>query len=119
MKPQIVHAHAPVHDVVNQRRSSLLKGGSWKKQRIAWIIPSADLIPAKVYLSHCSLIFPPNQGVFRLLALGMEVGDAYSSALEQVMTHPDLSTWEYLLTIEHDNIPPQDGILKLDRKSVV
>lgn len=91
----------------------LMKGASWKKQRIVLVLPAADSIPAKVCLSHWNLIFPPNQGVARILAQGMEVGDAYSSALEQILAHPDLSQWEYLLTIEHDNMPPQDGVLKL------
>lgn len=94
-------------------RARLLKGASWKKQRIILVLPAADLIPAKVCLSHWNLIFPPNQGVVRILAQGMEVGDAYSTAIEQVLAHPNLGKWEYLLTIEHDNMPPQDGVLKL------
>ena len=77
------------------------------------LIPSAAMIPAKVALSHWNLIFPPNQAVYRMLCLGLEVGDAYSQALELVLGHPELNQWEYLLTIEHDNIPPQDGLLKL------
>lgn len=91
----------------------LLKGGSWKKQRTIVILPSSDMIPAKVALSHWNLAFPPNNGVLRMLATGMEVGDAYSTAIEQILSHPELSTWEYILTIEHDNCPPSDGVLKL------
>jgi len=34
------------------------QGGSWKKQRTIVVLPSADLIPAKVALSHWSLVFP-------------------------------------------------------------
>jgi hypothetical protein len=94
-------------------RARLIKGGSWKKQRIVVALPAADAIPAKVALSHWNLIFPPNQPVMRILALGMEVGDAYSSTIEQVIGHPELSTWEYLLTLEHDNMPPPDGVVKL------
>lgn len=94
-------------------RARLLKGASWKKQRVVMLIPAGDSIPAKVYLAHLNLIFPPNQGVARILAQGMEVGDAYSTALEQVLAHPDLSQWEYLLTIEHDNAPPPDGVVRL------
>jgi hypothetical protein len=48
-----------------------------------------------------------------MLCLGMEVGEAYSSAIEQVLGHPDLKEWEYILTMEHDNVPPSDGLLKL------
>lgn len=94
-------------------RARLLRGGSWKKQRIVVVIPSADLIPAKVALSHWNLAFPPNNGVARILAQGLEVGDAYSSAIEQVLAHPDFSQWEYLLTIEADNCPSGDGVIKL------
>jgi hypothetical protein len=90
-----------------------MRGGSWKKQRIVVILPAADMIPAKVALSHWNLGFPPNNGVCRLLALGMEVGDAYSKAIESILAHPEFSQWEYILTIEHDNTPPPDGVLKL------
>jgi len=94
-------------------RTRLLQGGTWKRQRIIVILPSADLIPAKVALSHWNLAFPPNNGVLRILAQGMEVGDAYSSAIEQILAHPDLSQWEYILCVEHDNLVPSDGVLKL------
>ena len=91
----------------------ILKGGSWKRQRIIVLIPSANTIAAKVALSHWNLMFPPNQGVIKMLCLGMEVGDAYSQAIDQILAHPDLKDWEYVLTLEHDNIPPPDGVLKL------
>lgn len=91
----------------------LIKGGSWKKQRIVVILPAAATLPAKVALSMWNLAFPPNQPVVRILAQGMEVGEAYSSAIEQVLAHPELSKWEYILTIEHDNMPPQDGVVRL------
>jgi len=113
-KPQIVTLDGGVHNTdLEGARERILKGGSWKKQRIIVLIPSSDLIPAKVALSHWGLIFPPNNAVYRMLCLGMEVGDAYSQAIENVLAHPDLSQWEYILTIEHDNIPPADGVLKL------
>ena len=91
----------------------LIKGGSWKRQRIAVIIPSGDMIPAKVALSLWNLGFPPNNGVVRILAEGMEVGEAYSNAIEQILGHPQLSEWEFVLTIEHDNLVPSDGVIKL------
>jgi len=113
-KPQIVTLDGGVHNTdLEGARERILKGGSWKKQRIIVLIPSSDLIPAKVALSHWGLIFPPNNAVYRMLCLGMEVGDAYSQAIDNILAHPDLSQWEYILTIEHDNIPPADGVLKL------
>lgn len=91
----------------------IIKGATWKRQRVVMMIPAANMIPAKVYLSHRSLIFPPNQAMFPMLCLGDEVGIAYSNAIEHVLAHPELSQWEYILTIEHDNTPPPDGVLKL------
>jgi hypothetical protein len=89
------------------------KGATWKKQRIITLIPAGQMISTKVYLSHCGLIFPPNQPSFRMASIGMEVGEAFSQTVEDILNHPELSQWEYILTIEHDNIPPADGILKL------
>ena len=115
MKPQLV-----VQDFQGQLNADgdatharLLKGGSWKKQRIVVVIPAGESIAAKVALTHWNLIFPPNQGVVRILAQNMEVGDAYSSAIDNILAHPDLSQWEFLLTLEHDNTPPADGVLML------
>jgi len=115
MKPELVVTDmSGIHNQdVSKSRARLMKGGTWKRQRIIVVLPASDLIPAKVALSHWNLAFPPNNGVVRILAQGMEVGDAYSSAIDQVLAHPDLSQWEYILTIEHDNCPPGDGILKL------
>lgn len=87
--------------------------GSWKKQRIVWIIPSGDTIPAKAYLSHRSLIFPPNQAMTPLLIENAEVGAAFDTAIDMVLGHGELSQWEYILTIEHDNIPEPIGVMKL------
>ena len=91
----------------------MVEGGSWKKQRTIMLIPAGAMIPTKVYLSHCSLVFPPNQGAHRMAAVGMEVGEAFSSSIAEIIAHPELSQWEYLLTIEHDNCPQPDGLVKL------
>jgi hypothetical protein len=93
-------------------RSRLLQGASWKKQRIVVILPAAQTMSTKVALSHWNLMFPPNNGVYRFLAQGMEVGEAYSTAIDQILAS-ELASWEYILTIEHDNCPPPDGVLAL------
>lgn len=115
MKPQlVVQDFAGIHNTsLEQTAGRLLKGGSWKKQRIVIIVPADAKIPAKASFAWWNLAFPPNQPVFKMLAQGMEVGEAYSTAIEQILSHPELSRWEYLLTIEHDNLPPPDGVVKL------
>ncbi len=115
MKPQITIQDVGGLNNANPEavRSRLIKGASWKKQRVIVVIPAGDSIPAKVALAHWNLVFPPNNGVMRILAQGMEVGEAYSTTLEQILAHPELSQWEFVLTLEHDNAPPYDGLLKL------
>jgi hypothetical protein len=115
MKPQLV-----IQDMggvnnsdLDVTKARLMKGASWKNQRIIVILPAADVIPAKVALAYWNLGFPPNNGVVRILAQGMEVGEAYSQAIEGILADPNLSQWEYILTIEHDNAPPGDGVIKL------
>jgi len=110
----VTEASPGIHNLnLELARGRIIEGGSWKKQRTIALIPSAHMIPAKVALSHWNLITPPNQPFYRVLALGLEVGDAYSQAIEALVGHPELGTWEYLLTIEADNMPPPDGLLKL------
>ena len=115
MKPQlVVQDFGGAHNADPEgTRARLIRGASWKRQRIVVIIPSADRMPAKCALAMWNLAFPPNNGCLRMLALGQEVGEAYSNAIEQILGHPELSTWEYLLTIEEDNAPPADGVVKL------
>lgn len=114
MKPQLISLDAGVHNSDQQASATrIIRGASWKKQRIVVIIPAGAQMPTKAALALWALAFPPNQGVYRMAALGMEVGEAYSNAIEQVLAHPDLREWEYILTVEHDNIPPWDGVPRL------
>lgn len=113
MEPQIVSYDFGRHNADGRSASRILEGGTWKKQRTIMLIPAAAQIPSKCALALWNLITPPNQGVYRMLCLGMEVGHAYSAAIEQILANPELSQWEYLLTVEMDNVPPPDGLLKL------
>lgn len=116
-KPEIVVPGLGRHNLDLQASASrILEGGTWKKQRVIVMVPSANMIPAKVALAQWNLIFPPNQAAFKMLCLGMEVGHAYSEAIQFVLEHPDLKDWEYILTMEHDNTPPPDGLVKLIKR---
>jgi hypothetical protein len=91
----------------------VIESGSWKRQRIVMLIPAGRMVPSRAALSWMNLVFPPNNGVVRWLCLNMEVGEAYSEAITQILSNPELSEWEYVLTVEHDNIVPQDGVVRL------
>lgn len=93
--------------------SRVLNTGSWKRQRVIMLIPAGKSVPSKAALSWMNLYFPPNNGVVRWLCMNMEVGEAYSAAISQILSDPELSQWEYLFTLEHDNCPPPDAVVKL------
>jgi hypothetical protein len=94
-------------------RLRVIRGGSWKKQDIIVLVPAASMVPTKVAMSWWNLIFPPNNGVIKIAIEGAEVGKAYSEAIENIINHPQLSKFKYILTLEHDNIPPPGGVLRL------
>lgn len=91
----------------------VVRGGSWKKQRVIMMLPVDDMISTRVMMHLMALAFPPNNAVHRHYQMGDEVGVAYSQAIEAFINHPELSKWEYLLTVESDNTPPSDGVIKL------
>lgn len=115
MKPQLTsQSFAGAHnDNLKKTTSRLMKGGSWKRQRVVVVLPTDSLMPSKTCLALRNLYFPPNQMCHWILAQGYEVGEAYSQAIEAILANPDLSQWEYLLTVEHDNLPPPDGLVRL------
>lgn len=94
-------------------RSRVIEGGTWKRQRIVMVIPTGHAIPAKVALALMNLSLPPNNPIMRILAVGLEVGEAYSRAVDGILSEPTLSDWEYMLTCEHDNLPRPNSLLKL------
>jgi hypothetical protein len=117
MKPQIVSLGCGANNEdLAQSTQRIIEGGSWKRQRTVMLIPAGAQIPTKVYLSHCGLVFPPNQGAHRMAAIGMEVGEAFSNSIEAILADPNLREWEYLLTIEWDNVPPADGLVRLIKR---
>ncbi|MBP9687614.1 hypothetical protein KBD68_03065 [Candidatus Woesebacteria bacterium] len=115
VKPQIVFQnYEGVHntdlDVTNNR---LETQKFYKDLSTICIIPTRGMISAKVVQNWWSLMTPMNQKFIRVFMIGMEVGAAYSAAIEQILANPVLSEWKYILTLEEDNMPPPDGLLKL------
>lgn len=100
---------------LERSRTRLLEGKTYQNLSTIWVTPiPGKHVPAKaVFESWLNLIAPMNQPLFRLPVIGMEVGDAYNWAVETIMAHPQLSKFKYILTLEHDNMPPPDGLLKL------
>jgi len=92
----------------------LVKGKAYQDISTVIVCPTRGMIPDRVVQSWLGLMKPMNQKVIGpIFFRGYEVGDAYNMAIDMVLNHPDLSHWKYILTIEEDNIPPPDGLLKL------
>jgi hypothetical protein len=69
------------------------------------LLPAAKMVPMKAALSWINSDEAAQPVLSKSIAmLGMEVGDAYSQAIQQVLDHPYLSTHKFILTIEHDNV---------------
>jgi hypothetical protein len=116
LKPQIVLPDYPGYHNrdLEETNKRLEKSKSFKDLSTIIICPTRGQVPARVVQSWMSLMRPMNQKVIGpLFAVGMEVGEAYNAMIEMVLRSPELSKWKYILTIEEDNMPPMDGLLKL------
>jgi hypothetical protein len=116
MKPQIIipNYEGAHNQDLEKSQERLLQSKTYRDLSTIIICPTRGQVSAKVVQSWMGLIRPMNQKVIGpLFAIGMEVGEAYNSMIEMIMANPEFSTWKYILTIEEDNMPPPDGLLKL------
>ena len=94
-----------------------MHGSSFERARTMIICPTRGGPQAKVhhrvFQSWMSLIAPPNQARGFEIIAGDEVGVAYNRAIEQILAHPEVRDWEYVMTVEDDNIIPPDAHIRL------
>jgi hypothetical protein len=92
----------------------LIHGHSYRDLSTICIVPSRDFkLDSRFDAAFERLIRPMNNKFIRLRLDGLEVADAFNTALRVIFENPDLSKWRFLLTLEDDNLPPPDGLLKL------
>lgn len=96
-------------------RDRILEGHTYRDNSTVCVIPTRGTIPIEAVMSWFALICPPNQSFVRLPVKGMEVGQAYNSAIDLIQSNPDLAKYRFLLTLEEDNLPPPDGLTKLQQ----
>lgn len=115
MEPQIIssYQHGNHNADLDATISRLTKEGSYKDLSTIIIVPALADVPTKAVASWWNLYGPPNQKLCKLFAVGMEVGQAYTSTIEAILAHPELRNYKYILTLEHDNVPPPDGLVRL------
>lgn len=94
--------------------SRLIKGGSYKDLSTVWVVPTRGVLKPRVVWSWINLVKPMNQTVVGPLFIEQdEVGIAYQKLFDMILEHPELRKFKYILTVEEDNLPPSDGLLKL------
>jgi len=92
----------------------LVKGNTYRDLSTIWITPSRGVVKCRVVSSWFAMMKPMNQPFLGPIFIEKdEVGIAYQKAFEMVLEHPELSKWKYILTVEEDNLPPSDGLMKL------
>ena len=112
VKPQIIiDSNIGVHNSKNWEVK--VRENAYKDLSTVCVIPTRGKIASKIVQYWWALQPPMNQMFIRIFVQGMEVGAAYSQAVENILAHPQLSLWKYILFLEEDNAPPSDGLIKL------
>lgn len=98
---------------IEAARGRLIRGNTYRDLSTVCIVATRGVIPARVVQSWLGLATPMNQKFLRLFIEKCEVGDAYNTGVEAVLGNPELAKFKYLLTLEEDNCPQADALLKL------
>ena len=113
MNPQIVIQDTDGFHNTSDYRRRLREAKTYQDLSTIQVVATRGVIAAKVVQSWQNLMTPMNQKFMRMYIIGYEVGEAYNQAINTILNHPDLSKWQYILTLEEDNMPAPDSLLKL------
>lgn len=104
---------AHIIDLPSLSNNPVVRLNSYKDLSTVWVTPSRDgkLDMQVVFQSWLAMSMPMNQKVQRVGIANAEVADAYNAAVEMILR--DSQRWKYMLTVETDNLPPRDGLVKL------
>lgn len=92
------------------------KSNVYRDLSTVWVTPTKGhyLDDQVVFQSWDSVVKPSNQQFLKICIANAEVGEAYNAAVDLLLCRDDYPTpWKYLLTVETDNLPPKDGLMKL------
>jgi hypothetical protein len=94
-------------------RKRIEAGKVYRDASTVIVVPTRGTVPARVVQSWWDLMAPMNNRLVRMFIEKMEVGDAYEQAVSVILDHPAMRDFRYMLTLEEDNLPPPDGLLRL------
>lgn len=113
MEPQVYGTEGLHNADLDASIRRLHRAKSYRDLSTIIVIPAIGAIAPRVVERWLGLMTPMNQKCIRIFVENMEVGAAYNAAVELIRSNPDLSQWRYMLTLETDNMPPPDGLLRL------
>ena len=93
----------PTRGVVEEKKTLICKKCKTKHEYVSTSVNGMSPIFVEAWKR---LIKPMNVPVLEMIIQGMEVGAAYSTAIEQILANPALNKFKYILTVEDDNIIP-------------
>lgn len=108
----IIDPYVPGRNNSEESLERVRKAKTYKPQSTVCIVPTRGQISSRAVQSWLNLMAPMNQALVRMFATGYEVGDAYSAMIGQILDS-HLANFKYILTLEEDNLPPPDGLIKL------
>ena len=118
MKPQIIDNDGEDIGKYNANLKESIekidKSNMYRDLSTIIICPTRGMFPTRVVQSWMKLQKPLNQQVYGpIFAESMKVDAAYNSLIEYILGSELLNKCKYILTIEEDNLPPTDGLLRL------
>jgi hypothetical protein len=93
--------------------TAIVEGNTYRDLSTICFVPSLGSIPVRVVQAWNSLLKPMNQKWGQIFIVRQEVGVAYEEMVNILRGNSDLQKFRYTLTMEEDNCPPADGLLKL------
>ena len=120
MEPKIIGVTGDTVDVgghnenLEESIERVKKSGMYKDLSTVIICPTRGMFPTRVVQSWMKLQRPLNHNVYGpVFAESMKVDEAYNGLIQYVLGNKLLSSCKYILTMEEDNLPPVDGLLRL------
>jgi hypothetical protein len=109
----LVPDNAGIHNASDYAKR-LEKEKTYRDLSTIIVCPTRGMISARIVQSWQGLMRPMNQKVIGPIFMeGMEVGEAYNSVIKMILENPELSKFKFILTLEEDNAPPPDGLMRL------
>lgn len=113
-KPQIIVPDTTGIHNASDYAARLEKEKIYRDLSTIIICPTRGVIPARIVSAWQGLMRPMNgQVIGPVFMEGMEVGEAYNQAIKMILENDNLKNFKFILTLEEDNSPAPDALLKL------